>query len=223
MNPESILKTLLTIAWLLPLVGFLIEVFGGYWGTRTSKTAAYVAVFCIAMGFVCSTGALFVWGSHGGWDAITAHGSDDHGHGHDEHDKAHHGNDQDHDHKKDHATIDESKHALAMFRPDESEAAVAEESKTVYSGSFYTLGTFGGLTVSLDYYIDSLTLVMFVMVTFIATCIHLFAIGYNEGRAHRGTTKIISSTPHPAVTFIGPDASTDSSRFFRFSVSRCWD
>ena len=48
----------------------------------------------------------------------------------------------------------------------------------MFSGTFYTLGTFGSLTVSLDYYIDSLTLVMFVMVTFIATCIHVFAIGY---------------------------------------------
>ncbi|RMG41149.1 MAG: NADH-quinone oxidoreductase subunit L [Planctomycetota bacterium] len=37
---------------------------------------------------------------------------------------------------------------------------------------------FGDLVVTIDYYIDSLTLVMFVMVTFIATCIHIFAIGY---------------------------------------------
>ena len=48
----------------------------------------------------------------------------------------------------------------------------------VYSGSFYTLGTFGGITLSMDYYIDSLTLTMFMMVTLIATCIHLFAMGY---------------------------------------------
>ena len=65
-----------------------------------------------------------------------------------------------------------------MFRPAADEAGDTEEVPTVYSGSFYTLGTFGELTVSLDYYIDSLTLTMFVMVTFIATCIHLFAMGY---------------------------------------------
>ena len=47
-----------------------------------------------------------------------------------------------------------------------------------FSGTFYRLAKFGALNVSLDWYIDSLTLVMFTMVTFIATCIHLFAIGY---------------------------------------------
>ena len=47
-----------------------------------------------------------------------------------------------------------------------------------YSGTFYTLATFGDLTLSIDYYIDSLTILMFCMVTLIATCIHVFAVGY---------------------------------------------
>jgi NADH-quinone oxidoreductase subunit L len=47
-----------------------------------------------------------------------------------------------------------------------------------YGGRFYRLASFGPLEIALDWYIDSLTLVMFVMVTFIATCIHIFAIGY---------------------------------------------
>src|SRR5205809_233872 len=42
------LAILLSIAWLLPLLGFVVEVFGGYWSTRRSKTAAYFAVGCIA-------------------------------------------------------------------------------------------------------------------------------------------------------------------------------
>ena len=37
---------------------------------------------------------------------------------------------------------------------------------------------FGSLRLAIDYYIDSLTLVMFTMVTLIASLIHLFAIGY---------------------------------------------
>ena len=48
----------------------------------------------------------------------------------------------------------------------------------MFSGTLYSLARFGSLDISLDYYIDSLTLVMFTMVTFIATCIHLFAMGY---------------------------------------------
>jgi len=47
-----------------------------------------------------------------------------------------------------------------------------------FSGTIYVLAHFGELKVSVDYYIDTLTLVMFMMVTLIATCIHVFAIGY---------------------------------------------
>ncbi len=128
------LSTLLAIAWLLPLLGFVIEVFGGYWGSRKSKAAANLAIGCIATGFLCSALALWMWGDATGWTALAAaHG--EHG-------------------TTDHAT------------------------QTVFSGSFYTLADFGDLHLSLDYYIDSLTLAMFVMVTFIATCIHVFATGY---------------------------------------------
>lgn len=152
---DTVLKTLLCIAWLLPLLGFVIEVFGGFWGTRQSKAAAYMAVFCIAMGFVCSTAALIVWGNATQWSAVAA---SDHGDGHGD------------DHAGDH---EEGAAGAAAAHGDDEHAT-----STVFSGSLYSLGTFGDLEVSLDYYIDSLTLVMFVMVTFIATCIHVFAIGY---------------------------------------------
>lgn len=164
----STLKTLLTIAWLLPLLGFAIEVFGGYWGTRKSKTAAYIAVFCIAMGFVCSASALVVWGNHSDWAVFESNDHGSHGSGHD-------GGGHADGHDADHAGTAKQSLQHVMLRPADDAAASAD---TVFSGSFYTLGTFGDLTVSLDYYIDSLTLVMFVMVTFIATCIHIFAIGY---------------------------------------------
>ena len=143
------LRDLLTIAWLLPLLGFAIEVFGGYWGSRTSKAAAKLAVGCIGIGFVCSLWALIQWGSHSHWIALEGDG---------------HGAQQSHEgdaaHEEGHAAGD---HASMP---------------TVFSGTFYSLGSFGSLEVSLDWYIDSLTLVMFVMVTLIATCIHVFAIGY---------------------------------------------
>src|SRR5262245_40848193 len=51
----------------------------------------------------------------------------------------------------------------------------------VSTGEYYTLGQFGGpkgLRVTISYYIDALTVVMFCMVTFIASCIHFYAIGY---------------------------------------------
>lgn len=152
------LKWLLGLAWLLPLAGFAIEIFGGYWQrSRLSKAAAYLAVGCIAAGFVCSSIALYQWGTHTGWVALESaeHGGEHHGAeaahaaaGHNEE----HGHDSDHGH--------------------------ASEVQTVFSGTFYTLATFGDLKFSIDYYIDSLTLTMFVMVTLIATCIHIFALGY---------------------------------------------
>ena len=55
---------LLTTAWLLPLVGFAVEIFGGYWshhapgGRFRSRLAAYISVGCIGGGFLLSLTAL---------------------------------------------------------------------------------------------------------------------------------------------------------------------
>ncbi|MEZ6064919.1 MAG: proton-conducting transporter membrane subunit [Planctomycetaceae bacterium] len=156
------LKWLLFAAWIVPLAGFTVEVFGGWWGDRKSKAAAYLAVVCIATGFVLSSIALCQWVSvvhpFGGHDTHTA--ADAHA------DPAHGAGDHDHDHGGDHARA----HGDAHHGNDPYKGAV--------SGTFYTLATFGGLQLSIDYYIDGLTLVMFCMVTLIATCIHVFAIGY---------------------------------------------
>jgi len=167
------LRNLLMIAWLLPLAGFAVEIFGGFWGSRKSRTAAWLAVACIATGFLCSASALLIWKGATGW---TLWGDGAHG--------AHH--------ESDHAAPHEGEHperaqgavsAPVVYQPvsletaAEGEAAV-EHGPTVYSGTLYHLARIGGLDLSLDYYIDSLTLVMFTMVTFIATCIHLFAMGY---------------------------------------------
>ncbi|MCH7725788.1 MAG: NADH-quinone oxidoreductase subunit L, partial [Planctomycetes bacterium] len=51
-------------------------------------------------------------------------------------------------------------------------------SAKVEAGDYYVLGIFGDLRLTIGYYIDSLTVVMFCMVTLIATCIHFYAMGY---------------------------------------------
>jgi len=168
----------LRIAWLLPLLGFAIEVFGGYWGTRKSKTAAYLAIGCIGAGFVLSTIAFCRWNSemdafgHADAAAEEHHAAtvepgfsgqaaiaDDHPGGHAE---AEHATDA---HTDEHGDAHGEHHA-------------EHKSIEALSGTIYTLGKFGDLEVSIDYYIDSLTILMFMMVTLIATCIHIFAIGY---------------------------------------------
>ncbi len=184
------LSLLLLVAWLLPLFGFVIEVFGGYWSTRLSKAAAYLAVGCIGGGFVCSVIAFSMWGGATHWAALEdhagAHGSsgvagevhaaddakDDAGHASDA------GKHGDKKHAAGHATAEHhgEEHHTADAHHDND--AHHEPVKTTFSGTFYSLATFGDLELSIDYYIDSLTLVMFLMVTLIATCIHVFAIGY---------------------------------------------
>lgn len=154
----STLKTLLGIAWLLPLLGFVVEVFGGYWGERKSKTAAYLAIGCIAAGFVCSSAALVTWlnatsavrNPAPAVETEHAKGAGDHAAEHT----------HDHDHGAAHAH-----HANNPFA-------------TGFSGTFYELAVIGDQKIKIDYYIDGLTVAMFTMVTLIATCIHVFASGY---------------------------------------------
>jgi NADH-quinone oxidoreductase subunit L len=147
------LKWLLFTAWILPLAGFAVEIFGGWWGDRKSKLPAYLAVFCIGAGFVLSLWALTTWAgvTHplGGEPAA----AESHVHGHD--------------------------HPPASASSADAHAPHANNPYSrALSGAYYTLATFGDLTISIDYYIDGLTLAMFCMVTLIATCIHVFAIGY---------------------------------------------
>ena len=159
------LANLLTVAWLLPLLGFVIQIlFALKWWGRKSKAAALLAIFCIGAGFVCSSTAFYLWGEGTEWAVFkpAEHGHAEHadatsaGHAAEGHDG--------HEHAADH------KHTAV--------AHVAPKPQTVFSGTFYNLARFGDLNISLDYYIDSLTLTMFVMVTLIATCIHIFATGY---------------------------------------------
>ncbi|QDT34965.1 NADH-quinone oxidoreductase subunit L [Thalassoglobus polymorphus] len=181
MSPEiyqqvgSQLVWLLTAAWLLPLLGFLVEIFGGYWSSRTSKAPAYIAVGCIGSGFVLSLIAVCVWMNATDfvpWKVAEAH--DVHATAEADHD------DHDHDHDHDHADHKhgEGEEALEHGHADHHESHANKPFEKAFAGTFYRLGKFGSLNITLDWYIDGLTVLMFAMVTLIATCIHVFAIGY---------------------------------------------
>jgi NADH-quinone oxidoreductase subunit L len=186
------LSVLLTLAWLLPLAGFSIEIFAGFWGTRQSRLAAYLAVGCIGTAFLLSAGALLTWGGATHWAALEGHHPGAHGEG--AHEGAGHG-----------AAAAQEDPALAAARqgaadapgaaeapgaagapqeehaasgPEHGEAAPHAAFPKAFSGTHYVLGSFNSLRIAIDWYIDSLTLVMFTMVTFIASLIHIFAIGY---------------------------------------------
>lgn len=138
------LMILLTAAWLLPLVGFVIEIYWLRWSHRLNGGSGVCAVGMIATSFVCSLASLLIWmnATEFAWFGSV-----------------------------DHRTAGTEQHAAQV-------AGEGASSPSVYSGTYYELARFGDLRLSLEWYIDGLTLVMFTMITFVATCIHLFSIGY---------------------------------------------
>jgi len=60
----------------------------------------------------------------------------------------------------------------------------AEHAVPLLVGDWYTLAEFGRVKLSFGYYIDTLTLAMFVMVSFIATLIHIYSFGYMHEELH---------------------------------------
>ncbi len=68
----------------------------------------------------------------------------------------------------------------AASQSPEAEHTSAEHGgkKHAYTDDYYLLGQFGRLRLTISYYIDSLTLVMFCVVSIIASCIHFYSMGY---------------------------------------------
>ena len=81
-----------------------------------------------------------------------------------------------------------------------------------YSGEFvipglgepWVLGQFGDLRLSISYYIDALTVCMFCMVSFIATLIHVYAMGYMHVELHDVTDQEVTTSDGSHVAPPGP-------------------
>ena len=79
---------------------------------------------------------------------------------------------------------------------------------------------FGRLRLTIGYYIDALTVIMFAMVTLIASCIHFYAIGYMHDELHDVTDhEVTLSDGHICIATA---ASTASSSICRCFASACW-
>jgi NADH:ubiquinone oxidoreductase subunit 5 (subunit L)/multisubunit Na+/H+ antiporter MnhA subunit len=183
MDLAATLPTLLGLAWIVPLVSFVAILFFGPRMGPHGRNAAWVATAAIATSFVLSLAAFVLWVGghpvravdhhHGGGHAIAEAGpfrtvalaaDSSPGAGHDH--AGHAGDDSSH-------AGDDSSHA-----GDHAAAPVA------YVGDWYTLYEGGRLRLSIGWYIDSLTVLMFVVVTLIATCIHVYASGYMHDELH---------------------------------------
>ena len=171
MDLATQLPQLLGIAWLLPLASFVLILFFGPKMGPHGRNAAWVATAAIVTSLVLSLVAFVLWlGAH----PVTA---------------VHHGGDHGAAHASDHAAAghsDASDHGEASGHGG---AAAGHDERGVhapvaYSGDWYTLYEGGRLKLSIGWYIDSLTILMFVLVTFIATCIHVYASGYMHDELH---------------------------------------
>ncbi|MEX0977999.1 MAG: NADH-quinone oxidoreductase subunit L, partial [Pirellulales bacterium] len=159
MDPDRTLPILFGLAWLLPLASFaLIVLFGPRMG-KAGIRAGYVATGAILASFVLSAFALFfVWLPNYDLPAEEHPAAAASSHGN-EHGAGH----------------------------EQHDAQRAVHEKPAITGDWYTLGKFGALRITIGYYIDSLTVLMFFMVTFIATCIHFYAYGYMHEELHEVT------------------------------------
>jgi len=194
MDLDTVLPLLLGFATLVPLASFLAIVLVGPWMGKGGSLAAYVATGAILTSFFLSAAAMTGWLWVHGYKAQAAHGAEEH-----------------------HAAVDgasalrlthptsEAPPTGSPFRlaalqtehaaPAHADAAHAHHPVIVppsYSGEWYTLATPGKLRISIGYYIDSLTVLMFCMVTFIASCIHFYAIGYMHDELHEITDREVT-------------------------------
>ncbi len=80
---------------------------------------------------------------------------------------------------------------LVAMQPADRDAGHAVEEQhgpnpppPYHAGDWYSLGEFGKLKLTIGYYIDTLTVTMFCMVTLIASCVHIYAFGYMHDELH---------------------------------------
>jgi len=158
----DLLPVLLGCAVLLPLASFWVILLVGPRMGKAGEHAAHLATAAIVGAAVLSYVSLFIWLNlpkvEHGHDAAATTADATASAKHDDHDS-----------------------------PGEAHEHAAEQTPLATSGNYWTLGQFGRLNISISYYIDSLTLVMFCMVTLIASCIHLYAMGYMHDELHEIT------------------------------------
>ena len=172
MPSTEIIPLLLGLAVLAPLLSFaLIVIFGPRMGS-SGYFAGYVSIGAIVLACALSFVSFAVWignhfpasSHHGGHAEAQETAEDGSAEGHGHHAKhPHHHDDEGHVLDEDHG----------------HDAAVP-----IVSGTWYTLGRFAGLELTIGYYVDTLTVCMFCMVTLISSCIHFYSVGYMHDELH---------------------------------------
>jgi len=182
-------------AWLLPLASFVLILFFGKHMGANGKFAGPVATsFIVASAVFSFTALLGVWlPSH----PLTGAAE------HDETAEAH----------EQHATSDVAGLVQLVQHTEEhseehSTGHANNGPPTHYNGDWYSLGEFGKLKLTIGYYVDSLTVMMFCMVSLIASCVHFYAMGYMHDELHDFTD--------PEVTLSDGQQLKRPGRYYRF-------
>jgi NADH-quinone oxidoreductase subunit L len=205
MDLGATLPVLLGLAWLLPLASFmLIVLFGPRMGPH-GKYAAYVATGAIVSGFVLSAAALLLWmvqtpPTRANAEAIAEEGQMP-GHANPVGPipksgagaEAAHGNGKEAEKPVGPTYYAGDWYSLAVIgagsMPGRTTAgAVPNGATRSASGAAKASGaatsSFRPLKLTIGYYIDALTLIMFAMITLIASCIHFYTMGYMHDELH---------------------------------------
>ena len=215
MDPASTLPTLLMWAWLVPLISFVFILFFGKYLEPHGKGAGYVATLAIVTSGILSFTALFgVWLPNHELPAAS---------GHDGVHQEEHAEEVDHHVHSRHVRSESLFQPAALFdekdpleleqRGEEAAHGAAEShannpSPKYYTHDWYDFATFGKLRLTIGCYIDSLTVVMFCMVSLIASCVHFYAMGYMHDELHDFTD--------PEVTLSNGEHLKRPGRYHRF-------
>jgi NADH:ubiquinone oxidoreductase subunit 5 (subunit L)/multisubunit Na+/H+ antiporter MnhA subunit len=190
MEPSYWLPLLLGAAWLTPLAAFCVIVLFGPKMGHHGKGGGYLSVAAIVTSCVLSFVAMFgVWlPNHPLVDA--AHHDAEHEGGEHEGEAGEHADEASAD---DHARTTSARSLITLVALQAPEGAAGAESEEAseaahaeasYTADWYILGQWGKLKLSIGYYIDTLTVTMFCMVTLIASCVHIYALGYMHDELH---------------------------------------
>jgi len=191
MDPVTTLPLPVGLAWLVPLASFTLILFFGPRMGKAGIGGGYVATGAILTSAALSMFALFfVWLPNYDLPAAEHHGEEHAAIATLEHRTA--AQDAAHAEEKGGEHADTARadagHAGAAHAGEHHDAGHAAHhefhEKPAIAGDWYVLGQFGKLRISIGYYIDSLTVLMFAMITFIASCIHFYAIGYMHDELH---------------------------------------
>lgn len=163
------LPTLLGVATLLPLLSFFVILATARFYKRP-VLGGWIALSAIVGATVLAFVSLAIWC----WEHFPTP-VDHHGHT---------AQASDHPQSPHSQSAAHNSHDEPQTGTSSAHGSAANPPPTYLAGNYWMLGKFGQLEFPISYYIDSLTILMFCMVTFIATCIHVYSLGYMHDEEH---------------------------------------